>query len=59
MLTHVRFPEVGRHKTDGSDEGRDGQEDVAWTMDRRIYLKGAEDLDYVVGIIEQPYKNVL
>jgi predicted transport protein len=30
-----------------------------WTMDRRIYLKSAEDLDYVVGIIEQSYKNVL
>ena len=30
-----------------------------WTMDRRIYLKAAEDLDYVVGIIEQSYKNVL
>ena len=30
-----------------------------WTMDRRIYLKGPEDLDYVVGIIEQSYKNVL
>lgn len=30
-----------------------------WTMDRRIYLKGSDDLDYVVGIIEQSYKNVL
>lgn len=30
-----------------------------WTMDRRIYLKGPEDLDYVVAIIEQSYKNVL
>ena len=30
-----------------------------WTMYRRIYLKAAEDLDYVVGIIEQSYKNVL
>lgn len=30
-----------------------------WTMDRRIYLKVAEDLEYVVGIIEQSYKNVL
>jgi len=30
-----------------------------WTMNRRIYLKAAEDLDYVVGIIEQSYKNVL
>ncbi|MFO1225684.1 DUF5655 domain-containing protein [Roseateles sp.] len=30
-----------------------------WTMDRRVYLKSAEDLDYVVGIIEQSYKSVL
>lgn len=30
-----------------------------WTMDRRIYLKSVNDLDYVVGIIEQSYKNVL
>jgi predicted transport protein len=30
-----------------------------WTMDRRIYLKELEDLDYVVGVIEQSYKNVL
>lgn len=30
-----------------------------WTMDRRVYLKSSDDLDYVVGIIEQSYKNVL
>lgn len=30
-----------------------------WTMDRRIYLKELDDLDYVVEIIEQSYKNVL
>lgn len=30
-----------------------------WTMDRRIYLKEPEDLDYVVGVIEQSYRNVL
>jgi hypothetical protein len=30
-----------------------------WTMDRRIYLKGPDDLDYVVGIIEQSYQSVL
>lgn len=30
-----------------------------WTMDRRIYLKSIDDLEYVVGIIEQSYKNVL
>jgi len=30
-----------------------------WTMDRRIYLNTAEDLDYVCGIVEQSYKNVL
>jgi predicted transport protein len=30
-----------------------------WTMDRRIYLKSPKDLDYVFGIIEQSYKDVL
>lgn len=30
-----------------------------WTMDRRIYLKARADVDYVAGIIEQSYKNVL
>lgn len=30
-----------------------------WTMDRRIYLDSMEELDYVMGIIEQSYKNVL
>jgi len=30
-----------------------------WTMDRRIYLNSSEDLDYVIGIVEQSYKNVL
>lgn len=30
-----------------------------WTMDRRVYLKTASDLDYVVGLIEQSYKNVI
>lgn len=30
-----------------------------WTMDRRIYLKATDELDYVIGIIEQSYKNVL
>lgn len=30
-----------------------------WTMNRRIYLKSSDDLDYVVGIIEQSYKDVL
>jgi predicted transport protein len=30
-----------------------------WTMDRRVYLKSASELDYVVGLIEQSYKNVL
>lgn len=30
-----------------------------WTMDRRVYLKSADELDYVVGLIEQSYKNVL
>lgn len=30
-----------------------------WTMDRRAYLTSPEDLDYVLGLIEQSYKNVL
>ena len=30
-----------------------------WTMDRRVYLKTASDLDYVIGLIEQSYKNVI
>ena len=30
-----------------------------WTMDRRVYLKSASELEYVVGLIEQSYKNVI
>jgi predicted transport protein len=30
-----------------------------WTMDRRVYLKSANELEYVVGLIEQSYKNVI
>ena len=30
-----------------------------WTMDRRIYLKSKDQLDYVTGLVEQSYKNVL
>lgn len=30
-----------------------------WTMDRRVYLESADDLDYVLDLIEQSYKNVL
>lgn len=30
-----------------------------WTMNRRIYLQSADELEYVMGIIEQSYKNVL
>jgi predicted transport protein len=30
-----------------------------WTLDRRVYLKSHDDLDYVVGLVEQSYKNVL
>lgn len=30
-----------------------------WTMDRRVYLKSGGDLDYVVGLIEQSYQNVI
>jgi predicted transport protein len=34
-------------------------ESFQWTMDRRAYLKNEEDLDYVFGLIEQSYKDVL
>lgn len=30
-----------------------------WTMDRRVYLKSKDQLDYAIGLIEQSYKNVL
>ena len=30
-----------------------------WTLNRRVYLSSPDDLDYVVGILEQSYKNVL
>lgn len=30
-----------------------------WTMNRRIYLKSSDELDYVIGIVEQSYKDVL
>lgn len=30
-----------------------------WTMDRRVYLKSKDELEYVLGLIEQSYKNVL
>ena len=30
-----------------------------WTMDRRVYLKSSDDLEYVVALIEQSYKDVL
>lgn len=30
-----------------------------WTLNRRVYLKSADDLDYVMGLIEQSYKDVL
>lgn len=30
-----------------------------WTMDRRVYLKSPNDFDYVFGLIEQSYRDVL
>lgn len=30
-----------------------------WTLDRRIYLSSHEELDYVMQIVEQSYKNIL
>lgn len=30
-----------------------------WTLNRRVYLKDENDLDYVFGLVEQSYKDVL
>ena len=30
-----------------------------WTMDRRVYLKSHQELDYIFQLIEQSYKDVL
>ncbi len=30
-----------------------------WTLDRRVYLRSREDLDYVFSLIEQSYRDVL
>jgi predicted transport protein len=30
-----------------------------WTLGRSVYLKPGDDLDYVFGLIEQSYKDVL
>ncbi|SFN44309.1 Predicted transport protein [Formivibrio citricus] len=30
-----------------------------WTMNRRVYLGNGEDLDYVMGLIEQSYQSLL
>jgi predicted transport protein len=30
-----------------------------WTLNRRVYLKSVDDLEYVVRLIEQSYKDVL
>ena len=34
-------------------------EGYQWTLDRRVYLKSKDDLDYVLSLIEQSYKDVL
>ena len=34
-------------------------ESYQWTLDRRVYLKSRDDLDYVLSLIEQSYKDVL
>jgi predicted transport protein len=34
-------------------------EGYQWTMDRRVYLKSPEDREYVFGLIEQSYNDVL
>jgi predicted transport protein len=30
-----------------------------WTLNRRVYLKSVDDLEYVMGLIEQSYQDVL
>lgn len=30
-----------------------------WTLSRRVYLNSIDDLDYIMGLIEQSYKDVL
>ena len=30
-----------------------------WTMDRRVYLKSHENIEYIFSLIEQSYKDVL
>ena len=30
-----------------------------WTLDRQVYLSSPDDLDYVFGLVEQSYKNIL
>ena len=34
-------------------------EGYQWTLDRRVYLKSPEDIEYVLDLIEQSYKDVL
>jgi predicted transport protein len=34
-------------------------EGYQWTLDRRVYIKTSEDIDYVFELIEQSYKDVL
>jgi len=45
------------------DDSRSMVENISesynWTMNRRIYLKTSEDIDYIFGIIEQSYMDVL
>ena len=30
-----------------------------WTLDKRVYLKHESDMDYIMGLLEQSYKDVL
>ena len=34
-------------------------DEYQWTLDRQVYLSSPDDLDYVFGLIEQSYRNVL
>lgn len=45
--------------TDPESKIENVSEKYNWTMDRRVYLKAVEDIDYVMSLIEQSYKDVL
>jgi predicted transport protein len=34
-------------------------ESFGWVLNRRVYLRTAEDIDYVMGLVEKSYQDVL